>query len=110
MKPIIAADRCRLISESKLVQRAVQPVTTSVAGEHPSGPIAAMCRWCESDKKQSCIWITEAGVWFSPVSPILEACGLFSCDFLSPPNKARAKPTLHYLVLKTLEFSNHNGS
>lgn len=79
-----------LICETEFVERAIKPVSAAVAGEHPSSAIASVCCWCESDKEESCVWVTKAWVRLPPILPVFEAGSLLACNFLAPLDQPRA--------------------
>src|SRR5512135_30374 len=92
LQSIAAAVGVRLIGKACVVKRAVKPIAAAVAGEHPSGAIAAMGRWREADDQHASVWIAKARQRLCPVA----LAGITSRRVLSrtftPAHQARASP------------------
>ena len=75
---------------SRAVERAVEPVARAVAGEHPPGAIATVCRRCEPDDEQSSPRIAKSRNRARPVRMIEEPLRRLGGRGLSTAHEPRA--------------------
>ena len=96
---IITMYGCRLIRETKLVKRPIQPVTGSITCEDSSSAIATVSgRRQANDQKSRADW-TEARNRPSPIFPFTKAANFGSGDFLSIDHQPRTAPAIDNLTL-----------
>ena len=100
-KSIVAIGGVRLIREAKAVQRAIKPVSRSVAREDSARSVASVRGGREADDQQPCIQRTQAGNRPSPVLPVFESPDFYTRDFFPVLREARTKPAILNFVLGT---------
>ena len=91
LEAIVARYGSRLIREAGAVERGVQPVATTVAGENPPRAVAAVSCRREPDHPQLRPRVAEAGKWPSPVVRFPEAAHLFPAHALAVCDQPRAE-------------------
>ncbi len=92
---VVRRDRFGLIRESDSVHRSEQPVTASIAGEHPAGAVRTVGRWRKPQHDHSGIRIAKAGNGPPPVLVITVGRPTFSGDFLAPLHESPARTAVH---------------
>ena len=80
---VVAIDGVRLIRETEPVQRAVEPVSRSIAGKDSSRTVAAMRRRRESHNQKTGIRGTEARNRSAPVFLVAKAPHFYARDLFS---------------------------
>ena len=79
---VITVDRRRLIRETELVKRPIQPVAGAITGEDSSGAVAAVCRGRQPNDQKPRPDRTEAWNRPAPVLAFTKAANFGSGDFL----------------------------
>jgi hypothetical protein len=64
---VVALRRCRLVRESRAVQRLKQKISRAIPGKHASGAISAMRCGRKTQNQQFCVRVAESRHRFSPV-------------------------------------------
>lgn len=83
-EPVVTMCGRGLIGEPCFVHRAVEPVRTAVAGEHPTRAVRSVCRRRESENQQPSRGVPEARYTATPVLVVAERGPFFSCDTFPP--------------------------
>ena len=60
LQTVSACNRLRLISKTRLVQCAEEPLSTAITGEHAPGSVRTVCAGGETDDEDACERITES--------------------------------------------------
>jgi hypothetical protein len=103
---IIGRDGTGLIGETRLVERAIQPIAAPVPSEHPAGPIGAVSRGRQADNQELCPRVAKVRDGLAPVVPFPIGASLFGGNLgailaepgtLPATNDARVqpRPTVH---------------
>src|SRR5207245_5284046 len=102
-KPVVGAHRLRLARESRLPERAEEPVTAAVPGEDAPRAVAAMSGRREPDQEQTRARVAEAGQRARGVPLAAEAARRRLGHGLPVGDESRAAPTAHYLPAENPE-------
>ena len=94
---VVGAAADRPVGEPDRVQRSEEEVARRIAGEDPTGPVAAVRRRRESEQQDARIRVTEAGHGTRPVGLVAEAGDLLAGHPLAPLDQPRAATALHDL-------------
>ncbi len=81
-----------LVRESKAVQRAVEPVSAAVAGEHPAGSVPSMGRGRKAYKDEAGIRCAECRQWTSPVFLVAVSAHFLPRHPFAPLHQPRTFP------------------
>ena len=93
------------------MERAVDPVAGTVAGEDAARAVAAVGGGGEADHVELGVGITEAGDGASPVGPIAVGGAFLARDLLTPLDQARARAAGGNLAVQRIEgFDAHEDS
>src|SRR3990172_8766560 len=84
------------------MERLDEGVSAAIAGEHPSGPIAAVCGRGQPQDEQSRSPVAEAGQRLAPVVPVPVGLALLARHLLAPLNQTRAAAAGDDLALECL--------
>jgi hypothetical protein len=87
--------RGRLVGEAGAVQRGVEPVARSVAGEDAAGAVGAVGGRGEAEDVDGGLGVAEAGRGPAPVLLVAERRPLLACHPLAPLDQPRAGAALN---------------
>lgn len=89
---IVTANGGGLVGEAGGVQCAIQPLSRTVAGKHPSGTIRPVGGRSKPDDDEACTRVTEPGYGASPVNLVAKGASFRSGDLLAPRDKSCTAP------------------
>lgn len=108
-KAVISRGRFRLARQPGTIQSSVEPITTAIAGEHPTGSVGAMCRRRQADENDPGVWIAEAGDRPSPIILVRKGRPLLGGDPLPPLDEARTAPAVDKISMDDRKGVTHSG-
>lgn len=91
---VVSRDGRRLVRESDAVERAIQPVSASVAREYAPCPVPSVRSGGETDDQEAGVRVAEPRNGSPPILPLAERRALRAGDRFAVPHKARALAAL----------------
>lgn len=92
-----------LVGKPESVKGLIQPITTAISGEHPSGTIAAVCSWREPKDKETCFGVAKPRDRSSPIGPITKLFSFRLRDGLAMVPKPRTRRAPANRIVKKYE-------
>lgn len=108
-QPVVCRNRNGLGRSARAVERAVEPVSASVAREHAARSIGAVRRGGEADDEPVGAWVAEIGDRAAPIAPIRKLRFSVAGHLLSPSHQAGASRTGDDRIFQ-LKLSNPDAS
>ena len=93
-QPISGVPADRLVRQPDRMHRLEQEVARGVAGEHATGPVAAVGGRRKPDNENPGLLVTETRHRPAPVGLVAETGHLLARDLLAPRDQPRAAPAL----------------
>lgn len=104
---VVALHRCRLAGEAGAIQRAIEKIARTIAGEHASGAIRAVRGGREAEDKKLGARIPETGNRLAPVIPVEEGAALGASDAFAIAHQARAFPAGDNFLVEKVQRTFH---
>ena len=93
LEPVVPRRARRLVGEPGTVHCGEEEVAGTVAGEHATGAVRAVCSGREPHDEDTRVRVAEAGDWAAPVVRVAEAGDFLARDVLAPRDEAGAGDT-----------------
>lgn len=104
LQSVARMNRFGLVGYPRFVERAKDPIATSVACEQASGSISAMSRGSQADNELVGVDVAKIRNRLAPILFRLEAGTLFSRDFFAPFHQSWASPAADDLLIQLFKW------